>query len=440
MIKILIRSGMLPFETYDEFDLLDRDRFGSNNGNLIYQYSVIRTLMREDVKVVSDEYSTNPNNAKKINENYNAYIIPLADAFRESFIPNLRKYTKLIKKLNIPVIVIGVGLKAPYNYDVKKGFNFDEDVIDFMKAVLEKSNKVGLRGQLTADYLESLGFQAEKDFTVIGCPSMYTFGRNIKLKEVSLNRDSLISVNASNIVTDNVMEFLIGISNKYNNYYFIPQSYRELLLNYFGFDRINNVVENFPKDIASKFYKEGRVKYFLNAPTWFDYMKETNLSIGTRLHGNIVATINGTPSITIVQDARMRELSEYHALPSITPLDLKEYKNLENIIKNIDFTLVEKVHPKRFDHYLEFLEDNNLKHIYIGNKNRIDAPLDDLVQKITFDEPIKTITTISEREREIRLIRGFKIYKQRNNRLNNKKIKLLNEEIKILKEKIHTLK
>lgn len=440
MTKILIRSGMLPFETYDEFDLLDRDRFGSNNGNLIYQYSVIRTLMREDVKVVSDEYSTNPNNAKKINENYNAYIIPLADAFRESFIPNLRKYTKLIKKLNIPVIVIGVGLKAPYNYDVKKGFNFDEDVIDFMKAVLEKSNKVGLRGQLTADYLESLGFQAEKDFTVIGCPSMYTFGRNIKLKEVSLNRDSLISVNASNIVTDNVMEFLIGISNKYNNYYFIPQSYRELLLNYFGFDRINNVVENFPKDIASKFYKEGRVKYFLNAPTWFDYMKETNLSIGTRLHGNIVATINGTPSITIVQDARMRELSEYHALPSITPLDLKEYKNLENIIKNIDFTLVEKVHPKRFDHYLEFLEDNNLKHIYIGNKNRIDAPLDDLVQKITFDEPIKTITTISEREREIRLIRGFKIYKQRNNRLNNKKIKLLNEEIKILKEKIHTLK
>lgn len=440
MTKILIRSGMLPFETYDEFDLLDRDRFGSNNGNLIYQYSVIRTLMREDVKVVSDEYSTNPNNAKKINENYNAYIIPLADAFRESFIPNLRKYTKLIKKLNIPVIVIGVGLKAPYNYDVKRGFNFDEDVIDFMKAVLEKSNKVGLRGQLTADYLESLGFQAEKDFTVIGCPSMYTFGRNIKLKEVSLNRDSLISVNASNIVTDNVMEFLIGISNKYNNYYFIPQSYRELLLNYFGFDRINNVVENFPKDIASKFYKEGRVKYFLNAPTWFDYMKETNLSIGTRLHGNIVATINGTPSITIVQDARMRELSEYHALPSITPLDLKEYKNLENIIKNIDFTLVEKVHPKRFDHYLEFLEDNNLKHIYIGNKNRIDAPLDDLVQKITFDEPIKTITTISEREREIRLIRGFKIYKQRNNRLNNKKIKLLNEEIKILKEKIHTLK
>jgi len=440
MTKILIRSGMLPFETYDEFDLLDRDRFGSNNGNLIYQYSVIRTLMREDVKVVSDEYSTNPNNAKKINENYNAYIIPLADAFRESFIPNLRKYTKLIKKLNIPVIVIGVGLKAPYNYDVKKGFNFDEDVIDFMKAVLEKSNKVGLRGQLTADYLESLGFQPEKDFTVIGCPSMYTFGRNIKLKEVSLNRDSLISVNASNIVTDNVMEFLIGISNKYNNYYFIPQSYRELLLNYFGFDRINNVVENFPKDIASKFYKEGRVKYFLNAPTWFDYMKETNLSIGTRLHGNIVATINGTPSITIVQDARMRELSEYHALPSITPLDLKEYKNLENIIKNIDFTLVEKVHPKRFDHYLEFLEDNNLKHIYIGNKNRIDAPLDDLVQKITFDEPINTITTISEREREIRLIRGFKIYKQRNNRLNNKKIKLLNEEIKILKEKIHTLK
>ena len=262
MKKILVRCGMLPYETFNDFELLDRDRFGSNNGNLIYQYSVIRTIMNEDVQVFSDHFSTNYNKSHEINEKYDTYIIPLADAFRKDFIPNLRNYTKLIRKLRIPVIVIGVGLKAPYDYDVTKGFPFDKDVKDFMNAVLEKSNIVGLRGQLTADYLEHLGFEPEKDFTVIGCPSMYTFGRNLKLKEISLTNDSLISLNASNIANDESMNYLTSIATKYKNYYFIPQSYKEFLLNYFGFGQIENVVDKFPQNIASKFYKEGRVKYF----------------------------------------------------------------------------------------------------------------------------------------------------------------------------------
>jgi hypothetical protein len=121
--KFLVRSGMLPQDTYDEMELLNRDRFGSNNGNLIYQYSVIRTLMTNDIEVYSDNYISNPDNAEYINKNFDAYIIPLADAFRDSFINQIKNYTKLINKLNIPAIVIGVGLEAPYDYDIKKGFS-----------------------------------------------------------------------------------------------------------------------------------------------------------------------------------------------------------------------------------------------------------------------------------------------------------------------------
>ncbi|WP_075577687.1 polysaccharide pyruvyl transferase family protein [Mammaliicoccus sciuri] len=439
MKKILVRCGMLPYETFNDFELLDRDRFGSNNGNLIYQYSVIRTIMNEDVQVFSDNFSTNSNKSDEINEKYDAYIIPLADAFRKDFIPNLRNYTKLIRKLRIPVIVIGVGLKAPYDYDVTKGFPFDKDVKDFMNAVLEKSNIVGLRGQLTADYLEHLGFEPEKDFTVIGCPSMYTFGRNLKLKEISLTDDSLISLNASNIANDESMNYLTSIATKYKNYYFIPQSYKEFLLNYFGFGQIENVVDKLPQNIASKFYKEGRVKYFLNAQTWFNYMKEASLSIGTRLHGNIVATINQTPSITIIHDARMRELSDYHGLPSITPEKLKDYDTIESLINAIDFTLVEKLQPARFDHFINFLNKNNISHIYQDNLNRTDAPLDDLIKDIDFDSPIDTINIIDEENRARRLIAGFEIYTNRNERLQNKKMKALLSENKKLKANINKL-
>ena len=436
MKKYLVRSGMLPEYSYNEFDILDRDRFGSNNGNLVYQYSVIRTLMNENVEIYSDEYSTNPDRAEEINEKYDAYIIPLADALRDNFIPHLKNYTKLIKRLTIPVVVIGVGLKAPYNYDVTKGFKFDKEVKEFISAVLEKSNIIGLRGQITGDYLTYLGFKPEKDFTVIGCPSMYAFGREIKLKPININEESLISLNASNIVTEEVMQFLTNIATEFPNYYFIPQSYREFLLNYFGFGSIKNVVPSFPQNVKSKFYKEGRVKYFLNVPTWFQYASEASLSIGTRLHGNIVATINGTPSITIVSDARMRELALYHGLPSITPADITEHTDLKKLINEIDFKEVETIQPKRFDHFIDFLNKNKLEHIYKRDKNRKDAPLDTIMEKIYYHEPITTITKISEEEIGKRLTVGYEIYKQREERLRNKRVRQLQSELNNLKNKL----
>src|SRR5699024_7164753 len=188
------------------------------------------------------------------------------------------------------------GRKAPFNYDVSKGFSFDDDVRAFVRAVLKKSSIIGVRGKITGDYLKYLGFEPEKDFTVIGCPSMYLYGRNLTLRDVQLDNNSRVSLNTSNIASDTSMDFLLKVANRYKNYYFIPQSYNELIMNYFGFGEIANVAPNFPQNIGSKFYKEGRVKYFLNAPTWFEFMKNTSLSIGGRLHGNIVATINGTPS------------------------------------------------------------------------------------------------------------------------------------------------
>ena len=412
---------MLPWESFDELDLLARDRFGSNNGNLIYQYSVVRTLMLEDVEFYSDDYIINPDRADEINEKYDAYILPFADAFRENFIGDLNKYTELIKKLNIPVIVIGIGVRAPFGYDIKNGFSYDDDVRAFVQAVLEKSSIIGLRGQITANYLEYLGFVPEKDFTVIGCPSMYTFGREIKLREVSLNQNSQVYLNAGDITTQETMLFLDRVSNRFKNYYFIPQVYQEFVLNYLGIGTVENVVPNFPQNIASKYYAEGRVKYFLNASTWFDYMKQTSLSIGTRLHGNIVATINGTPSITIVHDTRMKELADYHQLPSITLEEVNETSEIEELINRVDFNKVSEVHPKRFDHYIEFLEKNNLNHIYQEKFREKDIPLDKLVKNKVFHEPMSTINTISEEKRNKRLIEGHEIYLRRIKRLDSNK-------------------
>ncbi|KFN89257.1 hypothetical protein TMUPMC115_2548 [Tetragenococcus muriaticus PMC-11-5] len=234
MKKILVRAGMSPLDTFSADEMIRRNAIGNNVGNLMYAYSVFRNLTTENVKLEADYYRADPADADMINENYDSYVIPLANAIRPSFIPTLKKYTALIEKLNIPVFVVGMGMAFPYEPNVKQERPFDGDVKRFVSAVLEKSNILGLRGQITADYLSYLGFKEGRDHMVIGCPSMYTFGDNIKIRDTELNDNSSISMNMTPAADQKVLKFLNGLSKRYKNLEFTPQDLDEMILTYSG--------------------------------------------------------------------------------------------------------------------------------------------------------------------------------------------------------------
>ncbi|MBD1221409.1 polysaccharide pyruvyl transferase family protein [Virgibacillus halodenitrificans] len=405
MRKLLIRAGMSPFDSLDASQIIFNNTIGGNVGNLVYQYSVYRTLMTEETTITPDYYDVNPRNAQYINENYDAYVIPLADAFRSSFIPALKKYTKLIKKLNIPVIVIGVGLRAPFEPKLREGFPFDDDVKEFVKAVLEKSSMIGVRGEITSKYLSRLGFKEGIDHTVIGCPSMYAFGSELKIKEANINKDSLICVNSSKLSQGNVLEFIARSMRDYPNHYFIPQWLKELVLGYAGGPPLDKPKNNYPCSISDPVYRNDRVRFFLNVPTWLDFLSKADLSVGARLHGNITATLAGTPSIILPKDARMRELTEYHGLTHVWWNDISENTHLEDLVEKVDFQSPTKKQETNFTHFIDFLNKNNLEHIYIKGESS-KTPFDNQVKNIEYKKPVKPITSCSGEE----LVERFKSY------------------------------
>lgn len=392
--RILIRSGMRPTNVYTPEDIYLKDRTGFNNGNLAYQYSIYRTLWTDDVEIHADGLSSNPNLAEKINENYDLYIIPLADAFRDDFRPVLRNYTELIRRLKIPVVVTGVGLRANYEPQLDGGFAFDEDVTNFVKAVLEKSSQIGVRGQITADYLKRLGFNEGVDYRVIGCPSLYTFGRDLKIRDVNLTEQSTIAINASPISSEIVIQFLNNMIETHKDYYFIPQHLDEFHLMFAGGPDISSEIPGYPTSIKHKYYQEGRVKYFTSMPSWYDFVKNVDFSIGSRLHGNVVPTLVGTPNISFVQDARMRELASYHALTHVTIDELENISNVNELLSKVDLKSAEKVQARNFDNYIDFLDTNNLDHIYKEDRKRKSAPLDELIQAIHFPSSAEPITAL----------------------------------------------
>lgn len=417
---------MSPLEPFDAAKMIMDNTFGGNIGNLIYQYSVFRTLMTKDTIITPDYYTYGPDRADEINENYDCYIIPLADAFRNEFIPSLRRYTKLINKLKIPVVVIGVGLRAPFEPKLNEGFPFDKDVKNFVKAVLKKSSIIGVRGEITAKYLTRLGFREGIDHVVIGCPSMYTFGRELSIRNTRVTKESKICVNSSRRSQKKVLDFIARGMAEYPNHYFIPQWLKELKLTYLGAPSIAEISKKYPIKMSDPVYMNNRVRFFLNVPTWLEFMKDADLSFGARLHGNIAATIAGTPSLIIPKDARMRELAEYHQLTNLMANKITGKTSLLEIIEKSDFQSPVKVQGRNFDHFIDFLNKNQLEHIYINTVTPSTVPLDQKLADIQLQPPVKPVSGCSLEEM---VERWERYYPLENSQKNGSKVLMTKENL-----------
>lgn len=430
MKKILIRAGMSPLDTFDPTQIILNNSIGGNVGNLVYQYSVIRNLMTEGKTITPDQYIIDPSKASEINEKYDCYVIPLADAFRPDFVTSLRKYTSLIKKLNIPVYVIGVGLRAPFEPKLNEGFPFDKDVKAFVDAVLEKSTMIGVRGQITADYLTRLGYREGEDHVVIGCPSMYSFGRELKIRNTNITTNSLVSINSSRLSPDNLLDFIDRSAKQFPNHYFIPQWKRELILTYIGAPSLSHKDDkNYPNKMSHPMYMDNKVRFPLNTTGWLDLMKSVDLSFGARLHGNIAAVIAGTPSIIFPKDARMRELAEYHNLTKVMANEITEKTNLLDLIEQVDFHSVEKNQAENFDRFIAFLDKNGIEHIHKNSGVIENAPLDQAIAKVNSLPPLETIAHLSLEQQ----VKRWESYYPKAEAIEAKKLK--DKEAKIKEQK-----
>jgi len=398
MKKFLMRAGKTPFQSNTALEVMNKNLIGSNVGNLIYQNSIYRTLQTDNVIIEPDDYKINPDKAAEINEQYDGYIIPLADAFRTDFVSTLENYTKLINRLTIPVYVIGVGLRAPFEPKLNEGFAFDETVKEFIKAVLNHSNIIGLRGQITSDYLTRLGFKEGIDHHVIGCPSMYTFGPDLIIRDTVINKDSKVAINNSRLSPENLLKFLERSQREFNDITFIPQWMKELKLTYYGGPDIDNKDQlTYPTSLTHRLYQEDKVNYFLSAHDWIEFLRTVDLSFGARLHGNITATIAGTPSILFPKDARMRELAEYHQLTHVMANEVTDDTTIFDLIEQVDFHSPEKMQKRNFNNYIDFLNKNDLDHIYnYGGKTDFDS-------KVVNSEIVHPIIAVSPTEQTKRL-------------------------------------
>ncbi|MDI1456899.1 polysaccharide pyruvyl transferase family protein [Streptomyces sp. ATE26] len=349
---------------------LHQDVIATNSGNLIFQDAAHKILETPDTEVFSNGGRTEVAAAARINAEYDAFVVPLANAFRPSFEVALQRLTRLISKLRIPVVVLGVGAQTGVGYDAARLKRIEPTVRDFCSAVLERSASIGVRGEFTEQYLRDMGF---KDIEVIGCPSLFMHGRelDVRKKTDGLTAESRIAINGSHsaVGKQGLGRVISRTHERYPNLRFIGQNlsdarqlhWRDLS------DPVASRVTAMPTHPDHPMYREDKVRVYVDPITWIDELRPFDFSFGSRIHGNIAALLAGTPATVLCGDSRTLELCRYFEIPH--QLLEKVGKNLEatdpaRLYEQADFSGLVGNHAERFDRFTAFLDKNGLQNTF----------------------------------------------------------------------------
>lgn len=360
--NILIRSGTSPYDKYTTSEYLNKDLGGGNSGNLLFAASLFRNINNSERICFSNYYNLSLSSIDYVNQNYSCFIIPLANAFRSNF-GELEKLTQFVKKLKIPCIVTGVGGQFDYDPDFSQTFEFDKRARDFCLAILEKSLSIGVRGEITADYMKKrLGISEDK-IDIIGCPSIFWYGPNCpKIKSKKEIYESTISIHAGASIDPYLWSLIHTSSQYFAKRYFVPQGNYDLRILYSG-ESLKKLSSDYPSSLFHPLYKHNKVRFFTRADSWINfYQNEIDCSLGIKIHGTIAGVLGGARVLLLATDSRTRELAEFHHIPFIKARkDIKPF-DLLNIMS--DSTLMNdfcKNYKDKYTNFKNFMLKNGIK-------------------------------------------------------------------------------
>ena len=368
MKRILLRSAKSPFRVVSHEEFIQQDLAGTNSGNLLFSDAMHKLLLTERTEVISNGIKTDcsARRAQQINDDYDVFVVPLANAFRLDFRASLDRLTTLIEQLTIPVVVAGVGAQVGADYDTEMLRPMEASVRRFAAAVLDRSASIGVRGELTASYLEALGFA---DIEIVGCPSMFFYGDTLPAPRhpVRITDESRIAINLSRdaIGTGDIAGLARRAYERFPSLMYYAQDVVEAEVLYWGdTSQESGSRQAFPLQLSHPLLGEGKVRVPVDPVTWISELRSYDFAYGTRIHGNIAALLAGTPSVVLVHDSRTLELSRYFELPHRMLPDVPADIHPQQLADAADYAPMLAGHRERFSRLSAFLDKNSLENTY----------------------------------------------------------------------------
>lgn len=357
--RILMYTGLFPWENISKSEILSENLIGGNTGNLLFSWSTLNIFSDVPHENFRKVYITLEN--QLTDYEYDYFLLPLANTFRENNDEELIFLINLLKKLSCKVLLNGIGGQFG-----KVGFHkfSNEGLIrQFIELLMEKTTSIGVRDERTKEYItEFLGY-SEAKVIVIGCPSVRILNQKLKAKKyLPFSKNFKLAVNYTPGSYDRKWGYFIdSIFKNYDNSYAILQDLDEGEM-ISGEKNLVDVKRHdlIPTFIEHPIIKNKRYKLFFNPIDWIDEMDNFQFSIGTRIHGNIAAILAGVPALVIAIDSRTAGLAQTHHIPYIWFDELTDKTRIEELyyrscteMKNFYSHLEENN-----ERYSEFIKEN----------------------------------------------------------------------------------
>lgn len=301
--------------------------------------------------------------ADEINNEYDIIIVAFANYIKESFLSKedsyITTFLNSIKKIKIPFHIIGIGAQGHLNYDeMELSVKAKDTFKAFIDNVLRTGGKIGLRGHYTGGVFKTFGYIENKDYMVTGCPSIYYYGRDFKIRNEKISKDLFKPILNGNLILKT------DLLKKYQNSLFIDQGwFYEFILDARAFFIISLAFLDNKTFLNA--YAENRIKIWGDYMAWKRGITGYNFSFGERIHGNIMSILVGMPAYLLAIDSRTRDLAEYNNIPYLKITDIDNLNDLDiyDLYLKADYTDFNKNYSHNFDKFKTFFDSivpNNL--------------------------------------------------------------------------------
>lgn len=317
----------------------------------------------------------------RIREEYDYVFLRGSNYINESM--RWQQTIAVLKRLRLPVLGFGIGAQAP----VKGKLELSEETKTVLHMMADSTASVGVRGAYSAQVLWDLGI---KNVRIIGCPT--AFRRNdpdlaITLPELETVREIGITLRreVSATYAKDIQRYLTfhrdlvtQLAERFDAVLMAQGEVEEKKI-VIGTDEQKeeaiaalkahkSVSEWFFDEKIEKLYRE-RLFYSDVVADYESLVRQKDLVLGYRLHGNLMALSNGVPSIYFTYDSRTVEFAETFQIPSFDVFSGKTFA-LEDYW---DQSLFDRFNRAYFHAYREmrtFLVENG-----------IDTPMADVVEQ-----------------------------------------------------------
>lgn len=327
----------------------------NNTGNKVWFQGIVTEMMNTGNEV---EFMHEGVTWDEINATYDAVIVSMANMFSKTYIEALKSCTKSLKKSKIPIYVISVGAQISGNKECEELVHeIGYQVSEFVDVVYKSGGAIGLRGYVTKEFIDKC---CHNEAEVIGCPSMYQMGRNLRIDNNKVSFEEFNYVINGEIIWKNIknidkcMFIDQNIEQLYNNNYWEIKDKKLLRQQILSFSKAHGA-------LMTRLLINDKIKLFFDIPEWKDFLinSDINYSIGTRIHGNVMGILAGIPVSVCCRDDRVKEIAEYYSMHTISTSEIRN-KSIYDIYLEADYSKFNKEFSSKYDQFEAFLRSCNL--------------------------------------------------------------------------------